>query len=247
MIKTIISNKHLPKDLNFQEGFLLLVDKPKDWTSFDVVNKVRFACKHKLGQKKYKVGHAGTLDPLATGLLLICCGKYTKLIDQLQNQDKSYQFQLKLGFRTETYDAESEEIFVANTEKISKNNFEEALDHFRGDIMQKPPIYSAIKIKGQALYKLARKGQNVEIKPRPVRISKLDLVNFDPPLAELDMACTKGTYVRSLANDIGENLGVGAYVTQLRRTEVEQFKVEDALTIDQIIDFIKNVDIIIPE
>ena len=244
MISTIISKNNLLDQLDFESGFLLLVDKPLDWTSFDAVNKIRFSCKHKLQKKKYKVGHAGTLDPLATGLLLICCGKYTKLIETLQNQGKAYEFRMKLGFRTETYDAESEEIFVSDPTRIQENDVVNAMTAFTGDILQKPPIYSAIKIKGEALYKLARRGQNVEIKARPVHVSKLEVLNFANPFIDVHMECSKGTYVRSIAHDLGEALKCGAYVKSLRRTEVGQYSVNDALTIQECVEFINKVEVL---
>jgi len=244
MISTIISKDNLPNQLDFDSGFLLLVDKPLEWTSFDAVNKIRFSCKHKLQKKKYKVGHAGTLDPLASGLLLICCGKYTKLIESLQNQDKAYEFRMKLGFRTETYDAESEEIFVSDPANIQENDVVNAMTAFTGDILQKPPIYSAIKIKGEALYKLARRGQNVEIKARPVHVSKLEVLNFDNPFTDVHMVCSKGTYVRSIAHDLGEALKCGAYVKSLIRTEVGQYSVNEALTIQECVEFINKVEVL---
>lgn len=243
-ISTIISKKNLPEQLDFESGFLLLVDKPLEWTSFDAVNKIRFSCKHKLQKKKYKVGHAGTLDPLATGLLLICCGKYTKLIESLQNQEKAYDFRMKLGFRTETYDAESDEIFVSDPKDIVESDVVNAMAHFKGDILQKPPIYSAVKIKGQALYKLARRGHNVEIKARPVHVSKLEVLNFANPFVDVIMECSKGTYVRSIAHDLGTFLKCGAYVKTLRRTEVGHYSVNDALSIQECVEFINKVEVL---
>lgn len=236
----IITRKYLPKNISFPEGALFLVDKPLDWTSFDVVNKIRFSIKHKLGVKKFKVGHAGTLDPLATGLLLICVGKYTKQIESLMNLSKTYVFESKFGYRTASYDAETEEIYVNDISSLNGSDINNCLDLFRGDILQKPPMFSAIKKNGKALYKLARKGEQIELDARPVHISSLQVLGFESPIAKFEVSCSKGTYVRSLAHDIGNALNTGAYVSALRRTKIDEFDVEDALSLDEIVEFINQ-------
>lgn len=239
-----ITKDNLPTEIDFKSGILLLIDKPLDWTSFDVVNKMRFKLKHKLGIKKFKVGHAGTLDPLATGLLLICAGKYTKSIDTLSAMSKSYLAEVKLGAVTASYDAECEEEQLADTKHITQSMVEASLESFRGDISQLPPIYSAIKVDGQKAYQAARKGEEIALKYRPVTISDLQLISFDSPFASLDISCSKGTYIRSLAHDIGQSLGCGGYLAKLVRTSIDHYQLSSALTIDEAIEWIENtVDI----
>jgi len=237
----IISNKNKPKEVDIPSGMMLLIDKPLEWTSFDVVNKIRFTIKHKLGLKKFKVGHAGTLDPLATGLLLICCGKYTKQIEGLINHSKSYEFETKFGQTTPSYDAETEETHVTDVSHLDATAVEAVLDAFRGDILQTPPMFSAIKKQGKALYKMARNGQTIELEPRPIKVTKLKLLGFENPIAKFELDCSKGTYVRSMAHDIGQALGVGGYVTALRRTKIENFNVKDALTLEEATEFINQI------
>jgi len=242
----IITNSNLPEDHDFLSGAMFLVDKPVGWTSFDVVNKLRFKLKHRLGIKKIKVGHSGTLDPLATGLLLICCGKYTKQLTQLTVEDKKYTGTIKLGATTASYDAELEEENLQSTDHITRDQIEEVLPAYRGKISQYPPIFSAIKKNGQALYKLARKGIDVKPDPRDVEIFSLNLGKVDLPYVNLDIHCGKGTYIRSLAHDIGQSLGVGGYLSQLRRTTIGAYNVADALNIEEIVNYIeqpKNIDI----
>jgi len=242
-IQIVVTKSALPTTADFRSGLLMLVDKPKDWTSFDVVNKLRYKVRHRHGTKKFKVGHAGTLDPMATGLLLIAIGKYTKLLDQLQGLGKSYSATIMLGGTTPSYDAEEAEDAQYPTAHITRQLVDGCLEDYRGDIMQMPPMYSALKVDGVRLYKKARKGQTVEIKKRPVNVSQLDVTRFDLPL--LDVACTvsKGTYIRSLAHDIGQSLQSGGYLTQLRRTRVADYSVEDALSVDQAVEWIENVEL----
>ena len=203
----------------------MLIDKDKDWTSFDVVNKLRFKLKYKLGIKRFKVGHAGTLDPMATGLLLVCAGKYTKAIDSLVLKEKAYLADLKLGASTPSYDAEIEEDAQYPIEHISKELVEETLNQFRGKIEQFPPMYSAIKVKGQKLYDLARKGKEVEREARPIEIYKCEITDFDLPHLQLDIECSKGTYIRSIAHDLGQALDSGAYLTGLLITYIGNFSI----------------------
>lgn len=212
---------------------VLLIDKPKEWTSFDVVNKLRFTIKHKLGVKKIKVGHAGTLDPMATGLLILCVGKYTKCIEEMTGMDKTYSTTLKLGATTPSYDAESDEDAQYPTGHITESLIEETLPQFRGDIEQFPPMFSAIKIKGQKLYNLARKGITVERKARSLRINKCIATRFALPELDLFIDCSKGTYIRSIGHDLGAALGSGAYLTALRRESIGEYQVANALSIEE--------------
>ena len=184
------------EEANFKEGCLFLIDKPIGWTSFDVVNKVRYAIKHHLQVKKIKVGHAGTLDPLATGLLLLCCGKYTKKINELTELDKTYTGTLKLGATTKSYDAELEEDEIFDTSKITEEQILGLVDYFQGEIDQFPPVYSAIKIDGVASYKRTRKGEEVIMKSRKITLHKFEVTNIDMPSVDFKVECTKGTYIR---------------------------------------------------
>lgn len=213
---------------NFREGEVLLIDKPLGWTSFDVVNSLRyFICKVN-NIKKLKVGHAGTLDPMATGLLIICTGKMTKQIDRFQGMSKVYVGQMCLGATTPSYDKETKpdrqfDISALSLEKLQANS-----RLFLGEIDQVPPLYSAIKINGERAYKLARKKEDVKLKSRKVIIHQFDIVNYDPPNAEFYVKCSKGTYIRSLVRDFGESLNNGAYLTALRRTQIGEYSLSDA-------------------
>jgi len=232
---------------NFKAGSILLVDKPLKWTSFDVVNKIRYALKHKLGVKKIKVGHAGTLDPLATGLLIICTGKFTKKIESIQVKYKAYSGSFLLGKTTQSYDAEFEPDQTFPTEHITNEIIENARQKFLGDIDQFPPHFSAIKIDGQRLYKSARKGIRKEIKSRPVSITKFDLTKIETPNIEFYVECSKGTYIRSLAHDFGKACDSGAYLTSLRRTGIGEFSIKDAWNLEALIEHINKQEIISSE
>jgi len=210
-----------------QEGKILLIDKPLDWSSFGVVNKIKWNLKHSLKLKKIKVGHAGTLDPKATGLLIICTGNATKKISEIQNAQKEYFAEIKIGVQTESYDTEKPEILPKDISEISEENIYNVLKKFIGEISQRPPIFSAIKIGGKRAYDLARDGKDVEIKSRNVLIYSIDKINIDMPYISFFVNCSKGTYIRSLAHDIGQELGVGAYLTKLHRTKIGDYKVED--------------------
>lgn len=238
----IITKNNL--DSSFKDasvGLVFLIDKPLTWTSFDVVNKLRFALRHATGEKKIKVGHAGTLDPLATGLLIVCVGKYTKLIDNLTAMTKAYTAQVKFGATTASYDAECEEENIL-TDLVPESNevISNSLSTFTGPIEQVPPIYSAIKINGKEAYKIARAGKDVEMKPRPVTISDFRLLQYDAPNASFFIDCSKGTYIRSLAHDLGQVIGCGAYLTSLERVSIGDYKNESALSMDQAVHFIEN-------
>ncbi len=237
----VISLHHLPEDTDFIKGVVLLIDKPIGWTSFDVVNKIRFKIKHGLKIKKIKVGHAGTLDPMATGLLLVCTGKLTKQIDLLQAEIKSYSGNMAVGATTPTYDAESQIDATYPTDHINADIIVKAKETLTGDQMQVPPIFSAIKIEGRAAYDLARKGKEVIMKSRPVTIYNFDILNSDISKLSFFVKCSKGTYVRSLVYDFGRALDSGAYMTALRREDIGDFSVLNALNMEQISDYIENV------
>jgi tRNA pseudouridine55 synthase len=225
---------------NFKEGALLLVDKPLEWTSFDVVNKIRYALKKELGIKKIKVGHAGTLDPLATGLLIICTGKFTKKIDSYQGLYKVYDGTLKLGATTPSYDAETEIEQSFPIDHITESLLYDNLQHFTGTIEQIPPMFSAIKVDGQPLYKKARKGEKVIVKSRSVTIHDFQLENINLPEIDFLVKCSKGTYIRSLAYDFGQKLNNGAYLTKLRRTHIGEHSLDSAWNLEELIDHINS-------
>jgi tRNA pseudouridine55 synthase len=211
-----------------QEGRVLLIDKPLDWTSFDVVNKIRWNIRKAYHLKKIKVGHAGTLDPKATGLLIVCTGKFTKRIDEIQAESKVYTGTIKLGVTTPTYDTESEEDQTFSIDHITEELIHAATHKFIGDIQQLPPAHSAVKVDGKRLYELARAGKEVELKPRNIRIFDFKITQINLPLVEFEVHCGKGTYIRSLAHDFGKELNSGGYLTVLRRTKIGDFSVEDA-------------------
>lgn len=228
---------------DFLTGATLLVDKPQGWTSFDVVNKIRHKIKHRLKVKKVKVGHAGTLDPMATGLLIICTGKFTKKLDHYQGLPKEYTGVLRLGATTPSYDTETEIDQVFPTDHITPDKIEAARQQFLGDIEQLPPMFSAIKVDGQPLYKKARKGEKVAVQPRSVHISNFELTRIELPEIEFRVNCSKGTYIRSLAHDFGQALQSGAYLTALRRTRIGSFSVDAAWDLEELIDFIEEAPV----
>lgn len=207
---------------------MILIDKPIGWTSFDVVNKLRNKLKIK------KIGHAGTLDPLATGLLILCTGKMTKRIDEFQAQEKEYIGKFIIGQSTPSHDLETEVTEPNDITAITEEQIQTATKKFIGVIQQIPPLHSAIKVDGKRAYKLARKGSDLELKPREVTVSEFEITKIQKPEVHFRIVCSKGTYIRSLARDFGNELGVGAYLTGLCRTRIGKFKLTDALTIDQI-------------
>lgn len=211
----------------------MLIDKPLEWTSFDVVKKIRNTIKIK------KVGHAGTLDPLATGLLLVCTGKFTKKINEYMAQEKEYTGTITLGAVTPTYDLESEPEDWKSLDTINDEMIRKTTKRFTGEIMQIPPIHSAIKQKGKPVYLLARKGAEVILEPRKITIHDFEITSIDLPLVSFKVVCTTGTYIRSLANDFGKALGCGGYLSKLRRTRIGNFKVEDAMSMEQMVSFTK--------
>ena len=223
---------------DFEQGEVLAFDKPLHWTSFDLVAKARYNLCKKLGTKKLKVGHTGTLDPLATGVVIICTGRKTKLIDQLQYDVKEYVATLQLGATTPSYDLEKEIDRTYPTEHITRELIDRTIPLFKGEQWQTPPAFSAIQINGKRAYEFARKGEEVELKPRLLVIDEIEVLNFDEQkmLLTIRVVCSKGTYIRALARDIGERLQSGAHLTALRRTRVGDTRVEDCYTIEQFLE-----------
>ncbi|PCI11903.1 MAG: tRNA pseudouridine(55) synthase TruB [Flavobacteriaceae bacterium] len=220
---------------DYKNGQVLLIDKPLNWTSFQVVNKLRWEIRQKFNIKKIKVGHAGTLDPLATGLLILCTGKFTKKIDTYQAQKKEYTGTITVGGTTPSYDLETEIDKTFPTNHITDELILETTKQFIGDLDQKPPIFSAIKKDGKKLYELARAGETTEIKTRKISISEFEITNINLPNIEFRVVCSKGTYIRSLAFDFGIALNSGAHLSALRRTKIGGFLVDDAQTVDGFI------------
>ena len=221
---------------DFLNGQTILLDKPLDWTSFQAVNKLKYKLKSEFNlPKKFKIGHAGTLDPRATGLLIVCTGKFTKIIPEIQDAPKEYFTEIKIGVQTESYDTEKPEILHQDISEITETQIKETLEKFLGEIDQKPPIFSAIKIEGNRAYDLARAGKEVEMKSRKTTITYIENIEIDLPFVRFTVGCSKGTYIRSLAHDIGQELGVGAYLTNLRRTKIGDYLVENAST-----DYLQN-------
>lgn len=235
--------------MDFITGEIFYVDKPLHWTSFDVVKRLRGALIRRLRVKKFKVGHAGTLDPLASGVMIIVTGKATKLIDTLQAGVKEYVATVKLGATTPSFDLETEIDAHYPTDHISLDLIRETLPRFIGRIEQIPPSFSAVKIGGERAYNFARRGEEVELKPKILVIEELELLGWDPIDKSLTIriVCSKGTYIRALARDIGEALGSGAHLTALRRTRVGEARIEDCLTPDQCVELIRTVKIEYPE
>ncbi len=252
----------------FPDGALLLVDKPLAWTSFDVVNKIRYYLKRRLKLKKLKVGHAGTLDPLATGLLVICVGNYTKRIDEFQGMPKGYTGTITFGATTPSFDLEKAVDATFPTEHLTEELLQAARHAFVGDIVQVPPIFSAVKVDGKRLYKNARTGEEVEVPERSVHVESFELGPLRPVAAgrtemvvaydkggapimlhpdyaaglqcDFEVACSKGTYIRSLANDLGHAVGSGAYLSSLRRTQIGDFSVENAWEMEGLVDWLNG-------
>lgn len=225
---------------DFKNGKVLLIDKPLEWTSFQVVNKLRWHIRKQFDIKKIKVGHAGTLDPLATGLLIICTGKQTKNIETYQGQIKEYTGTIVLGSTTPSYDLETEINETFPTDHITDELIHKTTEQFIGKIQQKPPIFSAIKKDGKRLYELARQGKTTEIKSREIEIREFEITNIDLPNIEFRVVCSKGTYIRSLANDFGAALNSGGHLSVLRRTKIGEFSVNHAQSINGFIEELKS-------
>ena len=220
--------------MNFQEGALIYINKPYRMSSFGALAHIRYLVSKRLHVKRVKMGHAGTLDPLATGVLILCTGKETKNIEQLQRHTKEYTATLQLGATTPSYDREHTVDYTYPTRHINRELIEQILPQFVGDIMQRPPLYSACMVAGDRAYELARKGRDVELAPKPIHIDEIELTDFNPDKMQMSIrvVCGKGTYIRSLARDIGAALGSGAFLTALCRTRVGDVRIEDCLTFD---------------
>ena len=230
----------LKKSYNFREGEVLLFDKDLQWTSFDLVQKVRNSLCRKMQIKKLKVGHAGTLDPLATGLMILCTGKATKKIESLQAHEKEYRATLKLGATTPSFDLETEEDSTTDCSMLLKEDIEKSVIQFLGEQDQIPPVFSAVKVKGKRAFDYARNGEEVKLQPKKIVIKEIDIESIDMPYLQLRIVCSKGTYIRALARDIGEKLNCGAYLVELRRTKIGDFSVDNAITVNY---FLENLNL----
>ncbi|MEC7265761.1 MAG: tRNA pseudouridine(55) synthase TruB [Bacteroidota bacterium] len=215
---------------DFLNGQIILIDKPLEWTSFQAVNALKWAIRKKFNLKKLKIGHAGTLDPLASGLLVICTGKFTKKIPELQGQVKEYTGTFTLGATTPSYDMETEVDRTFPMEHITEESVQNATNPFLGEIEQLPPVFSALKKDGKRLYKFARKGEHVEVQPRKIEIYEFEITRIELPEVDFRVVCSKGTYIRSLAHDFGKALNSGAYLSALRRTKIGNYNVNNATT-----------------
>ena len=233
--------------MNFIEGEIFCIDKPLNWTSFNAVKRLRGAVIRRTGLKKIKVGHAGTLDPLATGVLIVCTGKATKRIEELQTGVKEYVATIALGSTTPSFDLETEIDATYPVDHINRELVEEVLKNFVGRIEQVPPAFSACKIDGKRAYTMARKGKDVELKAKELVIDEIELQDYKTGEISVRVVCSKGTYIRALARDIGEALGSGAHLTALRRTRVGDVKIDDCLTIDDAVAQIAGAEVEMPE
>lgn len=233
--------------MNFVDGEVLCIDKPLGWTSFDAVKRLRGAVMRRMGVRKFKVGHAGTLDPLATGVMIVCTGKATKRIEELQAGVKEYVATMALGATTPSFDLETDIDATYPTDHIDRKMVEDVLTRFTGRIEQVPPAYSACKVDGKRAYTMARKGKEVELKAKVLVIDEIELLDFKPEEITVRVVCSKGTYIRALARDIGLALGSGAHLTALRRTRVGDVKVDDCMSVDAAVDMIANAEVVMPE
>lgn len=235
--------------MDFVTGETLYIDKPLGWTSFDVVKRVRGVLLHRLHRKKFKVGHAGTLDPLATGVMIVVTGRSTKLIEQLQAGVKEYVATIRLGATTPSFDLETEIDATYPTSHITRELIDDALKAFHGRIEQVPPSFSACKVDGQRAYQMARKGEEVELKPKVLVIDGIEVLSFDPVKMDLTLriVCSKGTYIRALARDIGAALSSGGHLVALRRTRVGEVSIDDCLDIDRVVEIIRNAPLEFPD
>lgn len=231
--------------MNFQEGTIFAIDKPYRISSFGALAHVRYLISRKIGVKRVKIGHAGTLDPLATGVLILCTGRCTKQIEQLQAHTKEYTATLQLGATTPSFDLEHPIDQNYPTAHITKELIEEKLRCFEGDIMQVPPVFSACMVDGKRAYDMARRGDEVQLKAKPIHIDKIELTDFSPETMQMTIrvVCGKGTYIRSLARDIGEAIGSGAHLTALRRTRVGDYRVEDSISYDHFREWLDSMDV----
>lgn len=226
--------------MNFIEGEVLYVNKPLHWTSFNLVSKLRWKLQKTLKMKKLKVGHAGTLDPLATGVMIICTGKSTKLIESFQYQTKEYIATLELGATTPSFDLELPVDATFPTEHITRELVDEVIPRFTGEIWQVPPVYSAVKVDGKRAYDYARDGQEVELKAKLLVIDEIEVLNFTLPVLKIRVVCSKGTYIRALARDIGTALGSGAHLTGLERTRIGEVRLENCWEIEALVNHVEQ-------
>lgn len=233
--------------MNFIKGEILYIDKPLGWTSFDAVKRLRGSVMRRMGVRKFKVGHAGTLDPLATGVMIVCTGKATKLIEELQAGVKEYIATIALGATTPSFDLETKIDATYPIEHIDRQLVEDVLKRFTGRIEQIPPAYSACKVDGKRAYTMARKGKEVELKPKVLVIDENELLDYKQDEIKIRVVCSKGTYIRALARDIGEALNSGAHLTALRRTKVGKIAIEDCLSVDEAVEMIANAEVEMPE
>lgn len=224
------------RGIDFPEGYIAVIDKPLEWTSTDVVRKIKYALQHKLGYRKIKIGHAGTLDPLATGVLIICIGKATKMVNALQAEEKEYIAELELGATTPSFDMEHPIDCRYPTEHITREMIEQALRDLTGERLQAPPIYSAKKVEGVRAYEFARAGEEVELKKALINIYEMDILELEMPRLKIRVRCSKGTYIRSLAQEIGQAVGSGAYLTSLRRTRSGGFTAENGWKLENFME-----------
>ncbi len=233
--------------MDYISGEILVIDKPYRWTSFDAVKRLRGAVQRRLNAKRFKVGHAGTLDPLATGVLLVCTGRATKRIAELQEGMKEYVAEITFGATTPSYDLEKEIDATYPWEHITPELIAETLPKFQGHVMQVPPVFSAVKVDGKRAYNYARKGKEVEIKAKPLEIKELEVLSWEAPKLTLRVLCSKGTYIRALARDLGEAMNSGAHLTALRRTRVGDYTIDDAMSLDQALELIKEGPVEFPD
>lgn len=233
--------------MDYISGEILVIDKPYRWTSFDAVKRLRGAVHRRLNAKRFKVGHAGTLDPLATGVLLVCTGRATKRIAELQEGMKEYVAEITFGATTPSYDLEKEIDATYPWEHITPELIAETLPKFQGHVMQVPPVFSAVKVDGKRAYNYARKGKEVEIKAKPLEIKELEVLSWEAPKLTLRVLCSKGTYIRALARDLGEAMNSGAHLTALRRTRVGDYTINDAMSLDQALELIKDGPVEFPD
>lgn len=224
------------RGVDFPEGYIAVIDKPLEWTSTDVVRKIKYALQHKLGYRKIKIGHAGTLDPLATGVLIICIGKATKMVNALQAEEKEYVAELELGATTPSFDMEHPIDQRYPTEHITREMIEQTLRDLTGERLQAPPIYSAKKVEGVRAYEFARAGEEVELKKALINIYEMEILELEMPRLKIRVRCSKGTYIRSLAQEIGQAVGSGAYLTSLRRTRSGGFTAENGWKLENFME-----------
>lgn len=228
--------------VDFKEGYIAIIDKPLEWTSTDVVRKIKYALQHRLGYKKIKIGHAGTLDPLATGVLIVCIGKATKMVNELQAEEKEYVADIELGATTPSYDLEHPIDKYYPTDHITREKIEQALRDLSGERLQAPPIYSAKKVEGVRAYEFARAGEEVELKKALINIYEMEILSLEMPHLKIRVRCSKGTYIRSLANEIGLALDSGAHLTGLRRTRSGGFTVENAYNLENFMEKLRECE-----